>query len=109
MVLYNKSLEGKLGGQITHSFCTVMDILPTLLDLAGVPVPTSPYKGREIETVRGVSWRPVLEGRASEFHSPDHIVGRELNGSAALHKGHWHMDSVPRYWGDSERGVGNSG
>ena len=41
----------------------LIDVLPTLADLANVEIPDS-FPGRELRPVSGVSLRPVFEGRA---------------------------------------------
>lgn len=49
-------------GNIKHEFATVMDIAPTLLELAGATHPAPNYRGREVEGIRGesmVSWLTV--------------------------------------------------
>ncbi|KAL1891435.1 hypothetical protein Sste5346_007699 [Sporothrix stenoceras] len=40
------------GGEVTDAFATVMDILPTILDLAGVSHPGPTFRGREVVLVR---------------------------------------------------------
>lgn len=48
---------------IKHDFATVMDIAPTLLDLAGIKHPAPEYQGREVAPMRGtsmVSWLKVI-------------------------------------------------
>lgn len=76
--------------QITNSFATVMDVLPTVLDLAGVPHPGSTFRGREVFPVRGSSWVPHLGGKASSFHDEENeITGWELFGLRAIRQGPW--------------------
>ncbi len=48
---------------IKHTFTTVMDIAPTVLEMAGAKHPAPNYRGREIVPMRGksmVSWLQVL-------------------------------------------------
>ena len=74
----------------TDSFATVMDILPTILDLAGVPQPGSEFRGREVVPVRGSSWVPHLYGRSPAFHDEEkEITGWELFGLRAIRQGSW--------------------
>ncbi|RKL46125.1 Arylsulfatase [Fusarium proliferatum] len=80
----------KTGGSHTDSFCTVMDILPTVLDLAGVPLPGRQFRGREVFPVRGSSWVPHLEDQSPAFHDEEkEITGWELFGLRAIREGHW--------------------
>ncbi|KAI0473829.1 putative arylsulfatase, partial [Xylariaceae sp. FL0804] len=46
--------------QVTHEFTTVMDILPTVLELAGVPHPGATFRGRSVAAPRGRSWAAHL-------------------------------------------------
>ncbi|AMQ88882.1 arylsulfatase [Marinobacter sp. LQ44] len=80
------SLPGKdANGEINHEFFHVMDIMPTFLELAGIDVPTSPYKGREVFEVQGISMVPGLNGNAPE----NRVVGWELYGRSAVRMGDW--------------------
>ncbi|KNG88336.1 putative arylsulfatase [Aspergillus nomiae NRRL 13137] len=81
---------GVSNGQ-TDSFATVMDIFPTILDLAGVPLPGEQFRGREVVPVRGSSWVPHLAGRTAEFHEDQggYITGWELFGRRAIRQGPW--------------------
>ncbi|KAF5978088.1 Arylsulfatase [Fusarium coicis] len=80
----------KTGGSHTDSFCTVMDILPTVLDLAGIPLPGSKFRGREVFPVRGSSWVSHLEDQSPAFHDEEkEITGWELFGLRAIRQGHW--------------------
>ncbi|KAK8165409.1 putative arylsulfatase [Phyllosticta citrichinensis] len=57
---------------VSHDFTTVMDILPTFLDLAHIPHPfPSRFRNRDIVAPRGMSWVPYLRSLAS-FHSQAH-------------------------------------
>ncbi|RYP91457.1 hypothetical protein DL770_002396 [Monosporascus sp. CRB-9-2] len=74
----------------TNSFSTVMDILPTILDIAGVPHPGTRFRGRDVVGVRGASWVPHLAGKAPSFHDKDkEITGWELFGLRAIRMGDW--------------------
>jgi len=47
-----------------HGFASVLDVFPTVLDYANIAVPQSQYKGRQINTPSGYSWKSVLENKA---------------------------------------------
>lgn len=91
-------------GKITDSFCTVMDVVPTILELAGVSHPGTSYKGRKVESLRGCSWVPQLrevagshqEAGSIRFCGDDEVFGFEVAGSGALRKGKWKITLVPR-------------
>ena len=71
-----------------HSGLThVTDVVPTLLELAGVPHPGSRFQGRAVLAPEGLSLLPVLKGAMSAVRAPDQILGYELSGNQALFKG----------------------
>ena len=73
--------------RITDAFAHVKDIVPTILELAGVDKPATEYKGRKIIQPDGTSLVAHLEGRAERVHGPDEPVGYELAGGMAIFKG----------------------
>ena len=66
----------------------VMDIAPTILELAGVEHPST-FKGRSIAPVQGKSWVGTLDGRVQSPRGPDEWLGWELFGNRALRQGDW--------------------
>ena len=87
---------------ICHNFCTVMDIMPTLLDQAGLNNPTGLYGGRKIQKIMGTSWVPFLSGATQTPHPDDYVAGWELFGQAALRKGSWKLNFVNAPFGPEE-------
>lgn len=86
-------------GKIVDAFCTVMDIVPTILDFAGLQHPAE-YKGRKIASLRGHSWRSYLEQLHSvspkeSIHNSNYVAGFEIAGSGALRRGDWKITFVP--------------
>lgn len=84
------------GGRISTAFATVMDIMPTFLDLAGVPAPGRLFQGREVVPIKGRSWAPLLRGEADYVHGEDTIVGWELFFHQAVRRGRWKAVFIPR-------------
>jgi len=74
-------------GQTTTSFAYVKDLVPTLLEAAGVAPPGDRFEGRSIHPITGTSMLPVLTGEASQVHPESETVGYELAGSSAVFKG----------------------
>lgn len=66
----------------------VMDITPTLLDLAGVQHPLT-YKGREIVPMQGKSWVEMLNGKTQSPRAPNDWLGWELFGNRAIRQADW--------------------
>ena len=83
-------------GNITNTFSTVMDLAPTILEMAGVQHPAPSYQGREIVGMRGRSMLPFLTGAASSVHPSDHITGWETCGRAAVRCGDYKIVFIPK-------------
>jgi arylsulfatase len=66
----------------------VMDIAPTLLELAGVQHPST-HNGREVAPMQGKSWVSMLDGRTQSPRSADDWLGWELFGNRAIRQGDW--------------------
>lgn len=84
------------GGQISGAFSTVMDVTPTILDLAGVRHPGTRWNGREVAALRGKSWLGYLSGETSEVHDADTVTGWELFGMRGVRKGQWKAVYIPK-------------
>jgi len=79
----------KRQGTVSNVFGTVADVLPTFVQLAGLPPPTTTFEGRAVQPVRGKSWAPFLAGASNGVHPPNEAVGWELFGARALRNGDW--------------------
>lgn len=74
-----------------------MDILPTILDLAGVRHPGTTFRNREVVTPRGKSWRNHISSMSDTVHGEDiHIHGWELFGQRAIRQGVWKAIWIPK-------------
>lgn len=80
---------------ISSAFATVMDLAPTILDMAGVTHPAPTYRGREVVPMRGRSMVPFLLGTSPTIHPADHITGWETCGRAAVRCGDWKIVFIP--------------
>ena len=69
--------------QVNPTFTTVMDITPTLLELAGTRHPGTSWRGRAVAPVRGRSWVDFLSGRADQVHDDQTVTAWELFGARA--------------------------
>lgn len=79
---------------IGRAYGNVMDVVPTFLDLAGVPAPAGEFQGRKVQPIRGKSWAPYLQGRSERVYAPDEAVGTELFGTRALRRGDWKITDI---------------
>ncbi len=81
--------------EIGTAFATVMDIAPTVLELAGVAHPGTSYRGRDVAPMRGRSWVPYLSGAAEMVHDAETSTGWELFGRRAVRQGDWKALYLP--------------
>lgn len=77
-------------GVIAKGFAHVTDLLPTIADLAGVPVHGGAWQGRSVEAVTGRTLVPMLQGGTSSVHG-DNPLGYELSGNSALFRGDYKL------------------
>lgn len=85
--------------EIGTAFTTVMDIAPTVLELAGAAHPGTEYRGREVEPMLGRSMVPYLSGQAEAVHDADTGTGWELFGRRAIRQGDWKALHLPEPYG----------
>lgn len=83
-------------GGIEESFCTVMDVFPTWLDLAGTQLLEGTWEGRKVVPIKGRSWLPYLRRQEDRIHADDEITGWELFGRKALRKGGYKALFIPK-------------
>ena len=77
---------------INHTFMTVMDILPTLLDIAVAGSPDDiPIEGREQQSIAGRSFWPHLTGRAETVHGDYSAAGWSRGQFGALIRGRYKL------------------
>ncbi|CAL5870146.1 uncharacterized protein PFLUO_LOCUS4381 [Penicillium psychrofluorescens] len=96
IVQYPPFLQASKAKGITESFTTVMDILPTILDLAGISHPGATFRGREVVPVKGRSWISHLSGHSPRVHDQDYITGWELFFHQAIRRGDWKAVFIPK-------------
>jgi arylsulfatase A-like enzyme len=82
-------------GKINTSSATVMDLVPTVLELAGIQH-LGQHMGREVFKPDGRSLVPILSGTQAAVRGKDDPIGIELIGRRALIKGDWKILRIPR-------------
>ncbi|KAF2452370.1 alkaline-phosphatase-like protein [Lineolata rhizophorae] len=101
LIHYAKFAKEKQSGSILRPFCSVMDICPTVLDLAGVSHPAvngkpGTFRNREVAPMRGKSWVPYMmsgttSGSAMDAIHGESSMGWELFGRGAVRKGKYKL------------------
>ena len=84
------ALKGSIrDGSIVDAFAWGTDLLPTLLELGGIPLPGDAYHGRKMHRPTGKSLLPYLRGEVASVHAADEPIGFESLGAQALYQGDW--------------------
>jgi arylsulfatase len=90
-------------GQIDSAFAHVMDIAPTLLEVAGIPHPyPGKYKGREVLPLMGTSMLPYVKGKADFVRDDSEAIGWELFARRAIRQGRWKATWLDRPFGQDK-------
>jgi arylsulfatase len=85
---YPKSLQK---GKITNEFAFVKDLVPTILEFAGVESSGNTYDGKEIFPITGTSMLKSLKGETKSVHPESEMIGYELAGSSAIFQGSYKL------------------
>jgi arylsulfatase len=81
---------------ISDTFLTVMDILPSFLDIAGTAHPGAVnFNGREIQSISGGSFWPHLTGKESTVHGNYRAAGWSRGPLGAIIKGKFKLTNQP--------------
>ncbi len=87
---YHASLAAP--GGIDDELLTIMDVMPTFLELANMSHPGATYEERELVPIRGRSFLGRLRGNDAQVHADDEAIGWS---SSALIKGDWKIVRPP--------------
>lgn len=80
--------NGKMSGIKSNCLHSVMDIAPTILEMAGAEYPTE-YKGKPNVPMDGVSMAGIFAGNL--VCNPDRWIGMELDGAKGVRQGNWKL------------------
>lgn len=92
--------ENENAGNWNQSFAHVTDIMPTILQIAGVNYPTD-FNGKKIHPLIGNSLMPILDGDSVSVHSNDGM-GWELFEMKAYIKANWKILRLPKPFGSGD-------
>lgn len=93
----------KVKGRVDETLLSVMDIYPTVLEMAGIEHPGTEYQGRSIAALQGKSWIASLAGdRDSAERLDQRVFAWELFGKRAVRQGYWKLISYPPPHGNGE-------
>jgi len=87
---------------------SVMDIMPTLLEIANAEHPYSKAnEENKFAPMRGTSMLSMLAGKSANVHSDDYFLGAELHGNKAIRQGDWKLLLIGRPAGNGKWGLYN--
>ena len=81
---------GRSRGSVHHAVMHVADIMPTLLEVAGVGYPET-REGRRLPPLLGKSWMPLLAGQTHSVRTDEDYLAWELFGNRAVRQGNWKL------------------
>ena len=70
---------------------TNMDVMPTLLELAGLSHPAPEFNGRQVEPMRGRSFAGILRGEEALVHPRDESIALSSTGRHFMYRGDWKL------------------
>ncbi len=76
---------------VYRQYLNNMDVLPSLLELAGIDHPAPRFNGRDVLPVRGKSFARVLRGDVSSVHSEDEAIALSGAGKHFMQRGQWKL------------------
>ena len=88
-------------GTMDHSFFHLRDIMPTILDVAGIEL-TQNFNGRPVATIQGGSVLDFLSGKVESPYVGADQVGYELFGMKAYFDGDWKILWMPPPFGSGD-------
>jgi arylsulfatase len=80
-------------GTVAATYTNVRDVVPTILDLAGVPTTPGRFAGKAVQPMDGLSWSSLLT-KGAAVYPPSKAVGTELFGSRSLRQGNWKITDI---------------
>jgi arylsulfatase A-like enzyme len=86
-IVYQKDM--KAASTINDQYLSVMDVMPTFLDVAEAKYDETQVRGRPVEPMKGKSFTSILNGKSTLVHPADEVMATELHGQRALVRGDW--------------------
>lgn len=85
--------------QWVPALATIQDVMPTLMEYAGIENHGSNFQGRDVYPMTGRSMVPLMEGEVDQIYGDDEALGWEIFGHRAIRKGDWKI-----LWADGANG-----
>jgi len=95
-IYYPKMARSK---QQSSEFVSVMDIAPTLMELAGLDPKATSYQNRAVLPMTGTSMVSYMQEQQASVHGKEFTAAWELFGRRAVRWGDWKMIWLNKPWG----------
>jgi len=79
------------GGAIDNQYLSLIDVMPTFLEIAGAEFDATTVRGRVVEPMDGRSFAAALAGSKKPVYSSDDVIAMELHGQRSLLRGNWKL------------------
>jgi arylsulfatase len=89
---------GVKGDRRAEAFSYVTDVMPTVLEMAGIEHPKT-FRGREVKRMSGRSLTGVLSGAQTSVYGADDFVGGEMQNGKWMRQGDLKAVSVSPPYG----------
>lgn len=76
-------------GRISQSLLLVMDIMPTILELADIQEVSVNSQGNKVLPIRGKSFASILENQDSIVHDENEFIALDMAGNSVVMQGDW--------------------
>ena len=81
------------------ALASIPDIMPTLMEYAGVENHGASFRGYDVYPMTGRSMLPLIDGETDRIYATDEALGWEIYGHRAIRKGDWKI-----LWADGKNG-----
>jgi arylsulfatase len=102
ILVYPNALET---GVKTNQFLSVLDIMPTIFEIANIEHPGNSYHGKPIYPPKGTSIAPLFKSSTNTIHKDDYVMGWEQFGHRAIRQGDYKLVQTPPPLGDGKWGL----
>jgi len=75
----------------------LLDVVPTILDLAGVADTGTSYQGHDVAALEGRSLLPAFARKPGAVHDAGEVFADEVNDIRYVRKGPWKMTRIVNY------------
>ena len=80
-------------GRISDSMLTIMDVMPTIMELAGIE--EADYPRQDALPIRGKSFTALLENESAVIHGSDEYIALDHSDTSFLREGDWKIVRKP--------------